>query len=78
MEQPKGYMRGKGGKYWVLYQPKDDVFTHITYYYTYEDALEMYTAIKVFHRERQIPVRIELDELATHKRLLEQKIENTP
>lgn len=78
MEQPKGYMRGnKGGKYWVLYQPKDDAFTHITYYYTYEDALEMYNAVKVFHRERQIPVRIELAELP-YRKILEQKIENTP
>lgn len=46
--------------YWVCYQPKGDAFTHIRDFDNYDDALEFFNAVKVLHRENEIPVRIEL------------------
>ena len=46
--------------YWVCYQPKGDPYTHIRDFDEYEDALEFFNAVKVLHRENEIPVWIEL------------------
>lgn len=54
-------------RYWVLYQPKGDAFTHIRNFDEYEDALELFNAVRVFHREYEIPVRIELREFQSYK-----------
>lgn len=92
VEQPKSAKPRTGvHRYWVCYQPKDDPFTHIRDFDNYDDAVELFNAIRVLHREFEIPVRINLTEFPNAPRDISgsmvllnvntvegEKFENTP
>lgn len=61
MEKAKGHIYGIH-KYTVRYQTKDDRLNHGRSYDNYEDALEFFNAVKVFHREFEKPLWVYLQE----------------
>ena len=61
MEKAKGHIYGIH-KYTVRYQAEDDRLNHGRSYDNYEDALEFFNAVKVFHREFEKPLWVYLQE----------------
>ena len=67
----------RSGAFWVMYQPAGDYLTHIRYFDTYEEADRVFEAVRIFHDEFDIPVRIEMRDFGSQTSAVIKSIKTT-